>query len=165
MMSSPSEVVAWVCGACTYTNEDATCCNCIACQTRRPVCYAIVAGTMAAVMARTTKVDCCKQVSNATLATAVPAISGEALTSANGAIAGEVPTATNGPPAVAEIAAMHTVQAPQLGRNCASVVACLVNMMVDIVGTSTKDRGRNCPYHACCGMQLQVGSKVCFCQE
>jgi hypothetical protein len=38
-------------------------------------------------------------------------------------------------------------------------------MMVDIVGTSAKDRGRNCPFHNCCGMQLQVGSKVCFRQE
>jgi hypothetical protein len=37
--------------------------------------------------------------------------------------------------------------------------------MVDIVGTSAKDRGCNCPHHTCCGMQLQVGSKVCFCQE
>jgi hypothetical protein len=38
-------------------------------------------------------------------------------------------------------------------------------MMVGIVGTSAKDRGRNCPFHACCGMQLQVGSKVRFCWE
>jgi hypothetical protein len=35
-------------------------------------------------------------------------------------------------------------------------------MMVDIIGTNAKDRGRNCPFHFCCGMQLQVGSKVCF---
>jgi hypothetical protein len=34
--------------------------------------------------------------------------------------------------------------------------------MVDIVGTSAKDRGCNCPFHNCCGMQLQVGSKVRF---
>ncbi len=38
-------------------------------------------------------------------------------------------------------------------------------MMVNIVGTSAKDRGCNCPHHACCGMQLQVGSKVCFHKE
>jgi hypothetical protein len=37
--------------------------------------------------------------------------------------------------------------------------------MVNIVGTSTKDRGRNCPFHACYGMQLQMASKVPFCRE
>jgi hypothetical protein len=37
--------------------------------------------------------------------------------------------------------------------------------MVDIVGISAKDRGCNCPFHDCCEMQLQVGSKVCFCRE
>jgi hypothetical protein len=37
--------------------------------------------------------------------------------------------------------------------------------VVDIVGTSAKDRGRSFPFHNCCGMQLQVGSKVCFHQE
>jgi hypothetical protein len=37
--------------------------------------------------------------------------------------------------------------------------------MVNIVGTFAKDRGCNCPHQACCGMQLQVGCKVCFCQE
>ncbi len=29
-MSSPSKVVGWECGACAYTNKDATCCNCLA---------------------------------------------------------------------------------------------------------------------------------------
>jgi hypothetical protein len=164
-MLSPSKVVAWECGASAYTNKDATHCNCIACQTRHPVCYAIVAGTTLAVTARTLRVDCCKQACIATLATAAPAVADEASTSANGAVTGEAPTATNGSPAVVEIVAMHPVQAPRLGGGCASIVACLVNMMVAIVGTSAKDRGRNCPYHACCGMQLQVGSKVCFCQE
>ncbi len=33
---------------CAYTNEDATCSNCLACQARRPVCYAIVAGATVA---------------------------------------------------------------------------------------------------------------------
>jgi hypothetical protein len=37
--------------------------------------------------------------------------------------------------------------------------------MVNIVGTSAKERGRNCPHHACCGMQLQVGSKLLFRRE
>ena len=165
MMSLPSKVIAWECVACAYINKDATCCNCILCQTRSPVRYAIVAGTTAATTARMTRVDCCKQVRVVTLATAAPAVADEASTSANGAVTGEAPTATNGSPAVVEIVAMHPVQAPRLGGGCASIVACLVNMMVAIVGTSAKDRGRNCPYHACCGMQLQVGSKVCFCQE
>ncbi len=34
--------------------------------------------------------------------------------------------------------------------------------MVNIVGTYAKDRGCNCPFHDCCVMQLQVGSKGCF---
>ncbi len=105
----------------------------------------------------------CKQARVATLATTAPAIAGEAATSANEAVAGEAPTAAYGPPAVAESAAMHPGRAPQLGRNHVSVVACLVNTMVNIVGTSAEDRGCNCPHHACCGMQLQVRrSKVCF---
>jgi hypothetical protein len=53
----------------------------------------------------------------------------------------------------------HAPQASsQLGHNCASVVTCLVNRMVNIVGTSAKDRGCIYPHHVCCGMQLQVGS-------
>ncbi len=94
MMLSPSEVIAWECGACTYTNKDAMCRDCLACQTRHPVRYAIVAGATAAETVRTTRVDCCKQACIAALATAAPAIAGEVATSANAAIAGEVPTAT-----------------------------------------------------------------------
>jgi hypothetical protein len=128
--------------------------DCLACQTRCPVRYAIVAGTTAATTARMTRVDCCKQVRVVTLATAAPAVAREAATSTNGAITGEAPTAANGPPAVAKSAAMHHGWAPQLGHNHASVVARLVNTMVDIVGTSAEGRGRKYPYHACCGMQL-----------
>ncbi len=51
------------------------------------------------------------------------------------------------------------------GGDRASIVACLVNMIVNIVGTYAKDRECNCPFHACCEMQLQVGSKVCFRRE
>ncbi len=109
--------------------------------------------------------DCCEQVNIATLATAAPAVTGEMPTAANGAVAGEAPTAANGPPAVAESAAIPSMRAPQLGRDRACIVACLVNKMVDIVGTFTNNRGRNCPHHACCGMQLQVGSMVCFRRE
>jgi hypothetical protein len=38
-------------------------------------------------------------------------------------------------------------------------------MLVDIVGISAKDRGRKCPFHDCCVMQLQVGSMVRFRRE
>ncbi len=165
MMLCPSKVVRWECGACAYTNKDATRRDCLACQIRCPVCYAIVAGATAAATARTTRVDCCGQACIAALPTAGPIVAGEAATSANGAIAGEAPTAAYGPPAVVGSAAMHHRWAPQLGGNRASVVACLVNTMVDIIGNSAKNRGCNCPFHACCGMQLQVGSKVYFCQE
>jgi hypothetical protein len=112
-----------------------------------------------------TRVDCCKQACIAALATAGPAIAGEAATSTNGSIDGEAPTAAYGPPAVVKSVALYTGWAPQLRRNRASVLAHLVNTMVDILGISAKDRGCNCPYHACCGMQLQVGSKVRFCRE
>jgi hypothetical protein len=37
--------------------------------------------------------------------------------------------------------------------------------MVDIIGTNAKDKGCNCPFHKCCGMQLKVGSKVHFHRE
>jgi hypothetical protein len=110
-------------------------------------------------------VDHHEQARIAALATAAPPIAGEAATSAYVDVARVAPTAAYGPHAVVESAAMHPRQAPQLGCNRASIVACLVNTMVDIVGTSAKDRGRNCPHHTCCGMQLQVGSKVCFRQE
>ncbi len=109
--------------------------------------------------------DRCKQARIAALPTAGPVVTGEAATSANGVVAGEGANAAYGPPAVAGSAAIHHGRAPQLGGHCASVVACLVNMMVDIVGTYAKDRGCNCPFHYCCGMQLQVRSKICFLQE
>jgi hypothetical protein len=82
MMSSPSKVVAWECGACAYTNKDATQRICLACQARCLVCYAIVAGAAVATTARTTRVDCCKQACIAALATAAPPVAGEVATSA-----------------------------------------------------------------------------------
>jgi hypothetical protein len=89
----------------------------------------------------------------------------EAATFTNGFVVREAPTAAYGPPAVAESAAMPPRRATQLGCNCASVVAHMVNTIFDIVGISAKDRGCSCPHHTCCGMLLQVGSKVCFQQE
>jgi hypothetical protein len=110
-------------------------------------------------------VDRCNQACIAALPTAGPVVAGEGATSANGAVAGEGHNAAYGPPAVAGNAAIHHGRAPQLGDDPASVVAHLVNMMVDIIGTNTNNRGHNCPFHDCCGMQLQVGSKVRFCHE
>jgi hypothetical protein len=101
----------------------------------------------------------------AALPTAVPVLAGRAATSANGAVTGEGSNAVYGPPAVAGSAAIHHGRAPQLGGYHASVFACLENMMVNIIGTSAKDSGHNCPFHDCCGMQLQVGSKVRFHRE
>jgi hypothetical protein len=164
-MSSPSEVVGWECGTCTYTNEDGTCPDCLACQARHLVRYIIMAGATAAAMTRMTRVDCCDQACIAALPTAGPVLAKEAATSANGAVTREGSNAAYGLPAVADSAAIHHGQSPQLRGDHASIVACLVNMMADIVGTSTKDKGCNCPFHNCCGMQLQVGSKVCFHRE
>jgi hypothetical protein len=164
-MSSPSKVVRWECGACTYTNKDAACHDCLACQARCPVCYAIVAGAMAAAMARTARVDHCDQARVAALPTAGPVVAGEGATSGNGAFHGEGHNATYGPPAVAGNVDISHGRAPQLGGDHASVVARLVDMMVDIVGTNANNRGHNCPFHDCCGMQLQVSSKVCFRRE
>jgi hypothetical protein len=164
-MSSPYKVVKWECGTCAYTIKDAAPRNCLACQARPPVRYAIVAGATAAAMARTARVDHCDQARVAALPTAGPVVAGEGATSGDGAVNGEGHNATYGPPDVAGNAAIHHRQAPHLGGDRASIVACLVNAMVDIIGTNAKDKGRNCPFHDCCGMQLQVGSKVCFCHE
>jgi hypothetical protein len=164
-MLSPSKVVGWECGVCAYTNKDATHRDCLACQARHPVHYAIVAGARVATMARTTSVDCCNQDCVAALPTAGPVVAGEVATSTNGAVTGEGHNAAYGPPAVAGSAAIHHGWAPQLGGNCASVVAHLVNTMVDTVGTYAKDRGHNCLFNDCCGMQLKVGSKVHFHRE
>jgi hypothetical protein len=164
-MLSPYEVFGWECGACTYTNKDTACHDCFACLARRLVRYAMVAGAMAAATVRTTRVDRCKQAQVAALPTAGPVVAREVATSANGAVAGEVPNAAFEPPAVGGGAAIHHGRAPQLGGDRASIVACLVYTMVNIVGAYAKDRGCNCPFHDCCGMQLQVGSKACFRRE
>ncbi len=94
-------------------------------------------------MARMTRADRCKQACVAALTTAGPVVAREAATSANGAVAREVPNAAYGSPAVLGSAAMHHGWAPQLGGDHGSIVAHLVNTMVDIVGTSAKDRECN----------------------
>ena len=47
---APSEMVAWECSACTFTNEDVQRRGCQLCMTERPVRYAIVAGAAGAVL-------------------------------------------------------------------------------------------------------------------
>ena len=54
---APSEIVAWEWGSCTYTNEGGEPGPCIMCRTERPICYAMVAGTLAAPAARTRMVN------------------------------------------------------------------------------------------------------------
>ncbi len=131
--SSPSEVIGWECGACTFTNKYGTCRDCLACQARHPARYVIVAGTTAAAKVRTTRVDYCNQACVAALPTAGPVLAREVATSANGAVTFLGRNAAYGPPAVAGSAAIHHGQAPQLGGDHASVVPCLVNTMVDII--------------------------------
>ena len=54
---APSEMVAWECGACTFTNEDVQRRECLMCMTERPLRYAIVPGAAGAASARTTTVN------------------------------------------------------------------------------------------------------------
>jgi hypothetical protein len=47
-----SEIIAWECGACACTNKDITRRDCVICQTKRPVCYAIDVGPIDPVSGR-----------------------------------------------------------------------------------------------------------------
>ena len=144
-----SEMIAWECGVCTYTNEDVQCRDCKMCTAVRPPCYAIVAGTAGAATARTTTVNCRKQARIAALAVDVPA-----------AVAETARAVTEETPAVAE----EQPAAPD-GRARATAIARVVGTLVDIVGINAKDRGRSCSRHNCCGLQISKGSVVCFVRE
>ncbi len=50
--SMSSEIIAWECGVCACTKEDITCHDCVICQTKRPVCYAIGGGPIDPVSGR-----------------------------------------------------------------------------------------------------------------
>jgi hypothetical protein len=50
--SMTSEVITWECGACACTNKDIKHCNCVICQTKRPVRYAIGGGPIDLVSGR-----------------------------------------------------------------------------------------------------------------
>jgi hypothetical protein len=47
-----SEIIAWECGTCTCTNMDITRRDCVICQTKRPVRYAIGGGPIDPVSGR-----------------------------------------------------------------------------------------------------------------
>jgi hypothetical protein len=56
-MMASSNMIAWECGACTFTNEDCTCCSCKMCQTEHPKQYYIIAGTSKSTSAHTTTIN------------------------------------------------------------------------------------------------------------
>jgi len=141
---APSEMVAWECGACTYTNEDCTRRSCEMCMTERPLRYAIVAGSAGAASARTTTVNRREQSRFAASAAVAPATD----VAVAPAAAEEAPTVANEAPAIAEEATR------------AAAIARVVGTLVDVVGTSAEDRGRSCSRHTCCGHQISKGSVV-----
>ena len=142
---APSELVAWECGSCTYTNEGNELGPCIMCRTESPIRYAIVAGAPTAATASTTTVNRREQARVAASA----ASAAEATVTAVDATA---PAADAG-----EAAAIARPLMPVAGtQNRDTVVARLVSTLVDIVG----NRGRSCVHHKTCGMQVEVGTKV-----
>jgi hypothetical protein len=66
-MASPSEMIGWECGACTYTNDDCTRRDCHMCTMERPKRYFVVPDAGVSATARTTTVDRREQVSLAAL--------------------------------------------------------------------------------------------------
>ena len=144
-----SEMIAWECGTCMYTNEDMQRRNCNMCMVVRSPRYAIVAGAAGAATARTTTVNRREQARIAALAVDVPT-----------AVAETAPAVAEETPAVAE----EQPAAPD-GRARATAIARVVGTLVDIVGINAKDRGRSCSRHNCCGLQISKGSVVCFVRE
>ncbi len=45
------------------------------------------------------------------------------------------------------------------------IVARLCGTLVDVVGIAAKNRGRSCPHHDVCGLQLKPGMKIRFVKE
>ena len=70
-MTSPSEMIGWECGACTYTNDDCMRRDCQMCTTERPKRYFVVPGAGVSATARTTTVDRREQARLAALRDAV----------------------------------------------------------------------------------------------
>ena len=48
---------------------------------------------------------------------------------------------------------------------CRVVIKRLVGMLIDVVRTTVTNRGRSCPRHSCCGMQVAEKSTVAFHRE
>jgi hypothetical protein len=144
---APSEMVAWECGACTFTNEDVQRRDCQMCMTERPLRYAILPGAAGAASARTTTVNRCEQARIAASAAVAPA--------ADVAVA---PADAEQAPEVAQ--EQPERPAPAVDRARAAAIARVVGTLVDVVGTSADDRGRSCSRHTACGHQLSKGSVV-----
>jgi hypothetical protein len=51
------------------------------------------------------------------------------------------------------------VPVPQITRR-ADIVTSLIGSIVDVVGIRASNRGRSCPRHDCCGIQVEPGVKV-----
>ena len=60
-MASPSKMIGWECGACTYTIDDCTRRDCQLCMTERPKRYFVMPGAGVSATARMTTVDRCEQ--------------------------------------------------------------------------------------------------------
>ena len=54
---SPSEMIGWECGTCTFTSDDWLRRDCLMCRTERPERYAIVTGASESASARTMTVN------------------------------------------------------------------------------------------------------------
>ena len=162
MPPSPSEIVAWECGSCTYTNEGSEPGPCIMCRTERPIRYAIVAGAPAAATARTTTVNRREQARVAASGAASTAAAAAAAAAAVTAVDATAPAADSGEAAAIARPLMPVAVLNRGTQSRDTVVARLVSTLVDIVGTGASNRGRSCVRHETCGMQVEVGTKVMF---
>jgi hypothetical protein len=81
---SPSEMIGWECGACTFTNDDCLRRDCLMCMTERPERYAIITGASESASARTTTVNHRAQARLAARSSDVPAIAGDTTPAADG---------------------------------------------------------------------------------
>ena len=149
-MASPSEMIGWECGACTYTNDNCTRRYCPMCMTERPKRYFVVPGAGVSATARTTLVDRREQARLAALRDAVQ----------------DAP-----PPVDEEPIAVGVPVVPVQGAVASSVpsrrimLERLVGILVDVFGMTANNRGRSCPLHSCCGSQVVERSTVVFRRE
>ena len=144
----PSEMVAWECGACTFTNEDVQRRDCQMCMVEHPLRYAIVPGAAGATSARTMTMNRREQ---ARLAAARDVDEDDAPPPV------EDDPIAEGVPVVPVRGAVASSRGVPLER--------LVGTLVDVVGTTANNRGRSCPRHSCCGMQVAEKSTVAFRRE